>query len=233
MGGTPTLSRDFLQFDLSAIPPIATVDSAYLSLYNDPGYNSSNNSGNTEMLAMVQQPWVQDSITWIYQPVFSNTDTIITGVTNTPTASKPGIDITKFARYWVSHPNSNFGMAMLLANEQGAGLGNFQIYGACYDADSTIRPKLVVHWSYCPTSISNTESAFFDYDLFPNPATDILNIRSTENNAVDILLFDVMGRKIIAANQVKSISTSVLQPGIYLLNIVDGSRITVKKIIKD
>ena len=151
VGGIPTLSRDFLQFDLSAVPTGANIISAYLSLYNSAAYTSSNNSGNAEILAMVQSPLVQDSITWVYQPMFSATDTIQIGSTVTNTDSKLNIDITKFARFWASNPNTNFGTAMLLANEQGAGLGNFQIYGACYNSDSAVWPKLVITYqANCP-----------------------------------------------------------------------------------
>ena len=233
VGGTPTLSRNFIQFDLSAIPPSASIDSAYFALYSDAAYTSSNASGNTEMLALVQQPWVQDSITWNYQPTISSTDTIITGVTNTPTDSKPHIDLTKFVRYWVSNPNQNFGMAMLLADEQGTALHNFQIYGSCFDADSTLHPKLVVNWTYCATAINNIESPALACDVFPNPANNILSIRNTENTAVDVVVFDITGRRVMAAAQVKSIATAALIPGAYLLHIDNGSSTVVKKFIKE
>ena len=233
VGGVPTLSRNFIQFDLSAIPPSASIDSAYFALYSDAAYTSSNASGNTEMLALVQQPWVQDSITWNYQPTISSTDTIITGVTNTPTDSKPHIDLTKFVRYWVSNPNQNFGMAMMLADEQGTGLGNYQSYASCYDGDTMLRPKLIVHWNLCATSINNVEDTALAYDVFPNPANNILNIRNTENTAVDVVVFDITGRRVMAATQVKSIATTALIPGVYLLHIDNGGSTVVKKFIKE
>jgi len=52
--------------------------------------------------------------------------------------------------------------------------------------------------------------------LYPNPVSDILYF-DTIDNIEKVILFDVLGRKIIEQKSVKNISVSDLQKGSYIL----------------
>lgn len=98
---------------------------------------------------------------------------------------------------------------------------------ASVDAD-TFRPNL--------KELSIKTLGFEQVKIYPNPATDIINVSGTEEGSV-IALTDMTGR-IIAEQEVKSGSSSIfvnhLSKGIYLMNITtkDG-RVGSTKIIKE
>ena len=66
-GGTFGIERSYFEFDLSEIPPQATILSADLSLYYHflPGNPEQTHSGNNECLIQrVTSSWDENSITW-------------------------------------------------------------------------------------------------------------------------------------------------------------------------
>lgn len=80
-----------------------------------------------------------------------------------------------------------------------------------------------------------TETFVVDNSLsvFPNPATDILNIK-TINTINSIELYSILGKKVFATSQnISQINISNFQSGIYLLKIqTDQGRVTKKIVIK-
>lgn len=82
----------------------------------------------------------------------------------------------------------------------------------------------------------STESAFYsslDCDLYPNPASDLLNIKGLVKN---IEISDLSGKKIIQktfslSNNNEIIDISELQPGLYMVKLSNDNQQIVKKII--
>ncbi len=80
------------------------------------------------------------------------------------------------------------------------------------------------------TSVNNNMSDGSDFNVYPNPARDQLNIymNSTETGEFKITLHDQMGRTVMEEAwdkwlNVKSLDVSFLPKGIYFLRIKDGS----------
>lgn len=60
------------------------------------------------------------------------------------------------------------------------------------------------------------------YQIYPNPAKNIINVQIAENNATEIEIMDVTGKKLIVKKVTKSIENidvSNLSKGLYILNI--------------
>lgn len=74
-----------------------------------------------------------------------------------------------------------------------------------------------------------------DYNIYPNPASDVLTIRSYNTVAEAITLRDVAG-KVILSKTINSSNESVniakLKPGIYLVQIQTGGNVLTQKLIK-
>lgn len=83
------------------------------------------------------------------------------------------------------------------------------------------------------------ENTFSDFKVFPNPNTGNFNIQflSESSNNVTVTVYDIRGRVILnntypaqsAFNQ--NIRLNNVQSGVYLLNVTDGERKEVKKLI--
>jgi len=72
-------------------------------------------------------------------------------------------------------------------------------------------------------SHSNTE-------IYPNPVSDILYF-DTHQEINKVLLFDMLGRKIIEQNNVNTISVSDLQKGSYVLKLFSDKGVQTEKVV--
>ncbi len=86
----------------------------------------------------------------------------------------------------------------------------------------------------------NEIAAFTDVNVYPNPATDFLNVsfELRENTGVTVELFDISGKKVFVENAGKSsagtkhftLNTANLRAGLYILNVRAGGYSFAKKV---
>lgn len=81
------------------------------------------------------------------------------------------------------------------------------------------------------SSVETWERTVYGTHLYPNPATDILNIQSVEEN-LPVHIFDVLGREVANANLSSTgtvtLNISTLPRGIYVVRLMeDGTMVTV------
>jgi hypothetical protein len=102
-----------------------------------------------------------------------------------------------------------------------------------------IRP-LLGQFVDVPTNLNENPKAMetIQFNLFPNPTKNILNIETNCKNKCQVILFDLMGKTVLQTtiqNEMNSIQLPELQTGIYLAQIIDettGNKITKKLIIE-
>ncbi len=71
-------------------------------------------------------------------------------------------------------------------------------------------------------------------NIYPNPATDMLNVEVSENATLQLM--DVEGRQVIAqtealAGETASFSTQTLANGVYVVRVLNGSSVSVKRVV--
>src|ERR1041385_6955140 len=74
--GTPGVGRSLINFDLSSIPSGATINSATLTLYNNPqssnglqnGQHSQLSGSDAAWLQRVTSTWAENTVTWNTHP---------------------------------------------------------------------------------------------------------------------------------------------------------------------
>jgi len=88
------------------------------------------------------------------------------------------------------------------------------------------------------TAIEDAKDILLEFSAYPNPATDVLKLKTGERDFNDITyrLFDMNG-KLIKAGRITGPETSVnmqkLSPSVYFVRVIeDGEEIKVFKIIK-
>ena len=101
--------------------------------------------------------------------------------------------------------------------------------------------SLIVTGINQPQSLGLEHSDFKEFNVWPNPADDLLNvsIQSDLSEEAFVTLYDVQGKRIInqkldASNAMfeGSVNIDSLSPGIYLVKVSQGSKQSVRKIIK-
>jgi subtilisin-like proprotein convertase family protein len=88
-------------------------------------------------------------------------------------------------------------------------------------------------------SLSNIENNFLNFALYPNPNDGSFNIKfnSNSNNTINVAVFDMRGREIFNKSYQNSglfeqnLQLKNVESGIYLVNVQDGDKKVIKKII--
>lgn len=68
--------------------------------------------------------------------------------------------------------------------------------------------------------------------LYPNPVHDVLRISTTNHSLVDVILYNVLGKQVLSAQQVYEVNVSQLEAGIYIAKVNLGGESLVQKIVK-
>ncbi len=107
--------------------------------------------------------------------------------------------------------------------------GSGGITGLAIDGTTT----LLDNWIFYKTStLGNEDHVAFDFSVYPNPATDVVNIQS-KTAISNIQLFNSLGQKVVDVDGKSSIDISGLNTGLYVLNATDTEgNVGVKRVIK-
>ncbi|NNE31071.1 MAG: family 16 glycosylhydrolase [Winogradskyella sp.] len=84
---------------------------------------------------------------------------------------------------------------------------------------------------YQNSSLSVDEVIYGPFYVYPNPASDILNI-DTVSEVDSLVMYNVMGQEVLSQqNSEKKLNVSTLNSGIYILKITSNDREVIKKIV--
>lgn len=86
------------------------------------------------------------------------------------------------------------------------------------------------------TSVTEKDAiSLSDFSIYPNPASNVLNVRSFNTVADAVVLRDVAGKVVLnknLTNSNESFDISNLKPGIYLVQIQTGNNLLTQKLVK-
>lgn len=82
------------------------------------------------------------------------------------------------------------------------------------------------------TELSN-EANIFDFDMYPNPVDNVLQVKMLDDRAVSFKIYNLMGQT-IKANQLQQSEINVgnIPSGLYILEVNDGQKTITKKFVK-
>lgn len=86
------------------------------------------------------------------------------------------------------------------------------------------------HYLTVFNSINNPYSSIAYFTIFPNPATDIVNIKTNLKDYM-VSVYSQIGQKLIEKHNPVSLNVYELQTGIYLIKITDGMKTDFRKLI--
>jgi hypothetical protein len=84
-------------------------------------------------------------------------------------------------------------------------------------------------------TLSDQQFEDISFDVWPNPTTDIVNIKSKISGEVDYEVYDLKGSQLIKGsldNGNGQVNVQHLQKGVYILKMINDDRSSVQKIIK-
>lgn len=159
--GVPHLLRSFIDFDISMIPPNATIISAYLSLYGNPQstnyhLHSSHSGSNVSELHRITSPWSEHTITWNNQPTTDTVGKIVLPQSVTSTQNYLNIDVTNHIQFKHANPASHYGFMFRLVTEV---MYRSMLFASSDNPNAALRPKLEI--TYLDTIITHCPSYSF------------------------------------------------------------------------
>jgi hypothetical protein len=80
--------------------------------------------------------------------------------------------------------------------------------------------------------LSSNSFSLSEFSIYPNPTKDFLSINSNQN-PVNIAIYNVLGKKILSASTSNKIDVKSLPNGVYVIRIKDGLQEVRKKFIKN
>lgn len=105
----------------------------------------------------------------------------------------------------------------------------FAMNGLPADPSDTALGSLVVE---APATAGTKDIALNSIKMFPNPAKDVVQFSKHSNEPLDIQIFDMLGKQLIAHKNVQSeVNISSLRTGVYFVQMTLGAKATTKKLV--
>ena len=93
--------------------------------------------------------------------------------------------------------------------------------------------NFVASQSACDNLLSNQSYSPNEFEVYPNPVSDILYINNPDFEISNISIFNMLGEKIVAQETIKNqIDVSKLPNGMYMVVLVAYNKKITKKIVK-
>ena len=68
--------------------------------------------------------------------------------------------------------------------------------------------------------------------MYPNPANDFVSFYSVSNAVLEVAIYDMLGKQVLRSDRVQSqLNISSLHPGMYFVNMTQGTHVTSKKLV--
>lgn len=242
-GGEPGTVRNLIEFNIKQIPANTKVQKATLSLYawdNDQkefGQHSTLSGPNTCILHRVTSPWLENEVTWNKHPEYTEENQVIIPSSVFPTQNYPDIDVTQLVEDMLANPRTSFGFLLKLQTEEYYRMMNF-----CSSDHSNpkLRPKLTVYFKYQGETNDPQVSGIqgIDYKnnflIYPNPATNQLQIESKQDISFDIKVYNLNGILIDEFTNTDAIThydITKYPAGVYLFSFISYELISYQRII--
>lgn len=170
----------------------------------------------------------------------TNSDTVFVGIIDSPNVNLGNDTIICSDAFLILNAGAGFDSYLwfngsvgqtILVDTAGFGLGNLYCTVTVTDNGCQTFEDIVVTFDICDSNseILATEDNVL---IYPNPATDIVNISNVENSTIELL--SITGKLLFAEkteNSLFKLSVSNYAEGVYLLKIIKPDKVITKALI--
>ncbi|MBC7524861.1 MAG: DNRLRE domain-containing protein [Flavobacterium sp.] len=147
ISGTPLKIRGLLDFNLSTVPTGTSIDSAILTLYNNPNSQNGNANGqhvhssgsNAAYLRRIITPW-DENVSWNNQLAVTTVNQVVLPQDTTPFQDY-NVDVKLLIQDIIANPSQGYGLMLQLQNESPYRLLTF---ASSDHPNSNLHPKLEI-----------------------------------------------------------------------------------------
>lgn len=136
-----------------------------------------------------------------------------------------------FTEYWIEGIGSDQELFSAYSSEF-----EWELFTLCFKPDSlnTFYINSPDGQDWCIFNVGTNDLNIYDFNLYPNPSTDIINIAGLLEGNLKYLITSVTGRTLQEGIVTKNLQISIanLEPGLYMLNIITDNKTHFSKFIK-
>lgn len=118
-------------------------------------------------------------------------------------------------------------------NKQGAVTITIQISTTLGTASKKNRHVVIdnIVWGPYDEAVSVKSNEIEGLQVYPNPATDVVNISSDANALKEVAIFDLTGKKVLETETMNSVNVSSLNAGVYMLQVEENGKKSSRKLV--
>ena len=241
-GGQPEDERGLVDFDLTSIPAGSTIQSAFLTLYNNPTSSNGQQNGqhfyqpglttNESVLQRIITPWNEDSVYWNNQPLSTNANEVVLPIDTNPHQNYIA-NVTLLVQDMINNPATSFGFLLKMVTETPY---RCLLFASSDHPNAALHPKLEVCYT-TPVGINYHIPLKNDLEIFPNPTEGSFTLQFSKvadserslkiYNTLEELIYNDM----LSAGSIQQKINWKPGSGIYFIHVTDGARELVKKLI--
>jgi hypothetical protein len=186
--------RTLIEWNLSALPANATIESAMMELW----FNQLWGSESGEMVYYpILEYWEETEVTYSAQPAYSHDDSVVTAWPQ-QNNSWHGVDVTEFVRMWHDGTYENYGIYCHCQNTVSTSCAEFNSSDV---ATEDRRPRLTIEYTGQMSGDPEGMGALSRLELrqnYPNPFVRRTRIRYSLDRhcPVHVDVFDALGRRV-------------------------------------
>jgi hypothetical protein len=83
-----------------------------------------------------------------------------------------------------------------------------------------------------PISLGLEDQVIFDYKIYPNPTSNVINIQGDISD-LKVIIYDILGKVLMQGEAQERIDISFLNKGTYFISFTNNSVTSTHKIIKN
>lgn len=193
-----------LQFDMSAVPAGAVINSAYLSLWanltSPSGYTGTPmyGTGNATYINRIVDSWDTATLTWMTPPGFSMTHPATLAQSTATDENYLNQNVTAMVQDMFQY-EGNHGFLFRMVQETTPYNSMIFCSPEYYATDTSMSPLLVVTYT-TSTGVNEVNTESEALTVYPNPATNqiIANYGAGKLGKASLVLMDMTGRILIA-----------------------------------
>jgi hypothetical protein len=236
--GVPVYARSYLAFDFSSLPRTGLL-SATLTLHNNPegtfnGQHQPWSGPNRAWVRRVTTPWLEDSLTWLTQPAWTDHNQVSLPA-STDGHQSYSIDVTQLVEDMLAEfRDRSHGFAIVLEQETPY---RALVFASSDYHDAAKRPHLELVFDESTAIGHATAPKTMQLDIYPNPASEQADVRATlpPGQTGSMELFDAAGRLLQAwevdGNSHLPLRLTRFAAGLYWLRLGNDGAVIAKPLV--
>ena len=122
-----------------------------------------------------------------------------------------------------------------------SGTATFTTFASIFLRNNSTTPKVEIDEirvgdtfaSVTPTGpLSTNQNTKMGLIVYPNPVNNgLLNIQTADNSVKDVVVYDLLGKKVLSTSTSNTVNVSSLQPGVYTMKITEENNTGITKIV--